>query len=231
MAKQATVTVDRKREIALGYFALLYGAILFFLLLDNLFWYIRYSQAYRFIYMFTNQANLLMMLWLFLFGITRFIKKDTRAKRFATHHITVAAVTLYMTIVFLVVVLVLFAFYRSLFADHLVGYGVWLFTHLISIIIMHVFFFLVRTGAVRSAWLVSVYLLIYPLLFLAMSFIIGFTTDAFPYDFLDPHFYPHIAVYVVSLVGLATAFWAIGFLILLLQRYLWRNLGEKNPGT
>lgn len=213
---------QRRREVTLGYFACLYGLVLMFLLLDNIFWYARHSQAWRVLYMFTNQANLIMMFWLFWFGITRFIRKDSKFKRVASAPLTVASVTLYITIVFLVVALVLSPFYRAAFADHLVG--ILIFTHLVSTVVMFAFFFLVREGDVKRAWLASVYMLLYPLTFLVMNFAIGFTTGSFSYDFMDPSNYPNAGLYSLTLVGFGIGFWALGFLILRLQRFLNRAM-------
>ena len=212
--------------MTLGYFALLYGFVLFFLLIENLFWYIHNPDlpGWGFIYMFTNQANLLMMVWLLLFGFSHFFVFAKRLKNFTSHHMIVAAITLYISIVFLVVLFVLFPFYKAKFADHLINDGVMLFTHLLSVIIMFVFFFFIQTGAVRRAWLSAFFLLVYPLLFLILNFAIGFSVGQFAYDFINPTSYPHVAWYVVSMVCFAVAFWLLGFLILLLQRHLKKTI-------
>jgi len=222
-------TPDRKRDITLGYFALLYAFVLFFLLLDNLFWYIRSYQAWwGFFYMFTNQSNMIMMMWLFLFGITMFTVKDSRIKRFATHPTVVAGITLYISIVFLVVALVLTPFYRAMYADHLTG--VLMFTHLISAVVMFAFFFFVRTGAVQTfkrALVMALLLLVYPLSFLLLNLAIGLPTGDFAYDFVDPSSYSHVALYIVTLLAFTIAFWILGVAILLVQRALKKNLDDN----
>ena len=217
------------RNKTLGYFALLYGIILFFLLFENLFWYIHNPDypGWGFIYMFTNQANLIMMSWLLLFGFSHFLGRPSRLMSFSSHPLVVSAVTLYISIVFLVVLFILFPFYKAKFADHLINDGVMLFTHFLSIAVAFTFFFFIRTGSVKRTWLSAVFLLIYPLSFLILNFIIGFTVGKFAYDFINPTAYSHIGLYVFAMVSLAAAFWFLGFLILLLQRHINKQLAKK----
>ena len=237
--KKLIVNKERK-EMSLGFAALVYAAVLLLVMVSG---YARglvgsdavYSAdgsilineavagapAWRYFYMFTNQSNLLVLAWLVMYGIGCFV--DGRFRRWSRNNTFMVAVTVYISITFLIVAFVLEPVYDGTF-DPLAGF----FTHFSTPIIMWFFFFAVRgTGEVR--YRKALFILIYPFCFVILNLIIGATVTGadgkgdYAYGFINPNTYPNIAIFVLVIVALTLIFGSFGMLLIKFKKFLGKH--------
>jgi hypothetical protein len=226
-----------KKSKTFGLAALIYASMLLFILVDACIGGFKTgNDGWSFFYYFTYQSNILVMAWLFAFGITRFVGKNSKVSKFLTHHITMIALTLYMSLTFLTVALVL--------GNHSILSGVYVneinstgfFTHWLTPIIMWVFFIFVPGHGkleVKSILKRLPYLLIYPLIYVASNLIVGELTvwtegtaagkPAYAYDFLNPHVYANIGIYICVIVGFAAALFGLGVAMIFMKKKLFKS--------
>jgi len=175
-----------KNEMKLGFAALVYSLVLLFVLINSFTSGLINpdKENWVFFYMFTNQSNFLVLIWLTMFGISAFV--ETPFKKFITNRTVIVAVTVYISITFFIVATVLEPFYLGQF-DPVAGY----ITHFSTPIVMWFYFFAVKGNGsmkLRQAF----YTLIYPLIFLVLNLIIGATvlyldgSRAYAYNFINP---------------------------------------------
>ena len=207
---------EKKRELFLGYGAIIYAMYLFFILLNSYFGFS--SERWRFFYYFTQQSNILSMIWFFLFGISAFCGKPlyhvVRNKTLMT------AITVYMSITFFIVLFVLTPVTEGKwepFADA----GEFIL-HNGTTIMMWLYFFLVR-GTGHSKVRACLYVLIYPMIYVVVNLIVGATTTyqngkaAYAYAFISPDSYGSIGVYIGVIAGLILIFALFGLALIKLK--------------
>ena len=215
--------VKNKKELFLGYFALIYAITLLFILINS--FGSRTEDHWRFFYAFTQQSNILVLLWLVLFGLSAFgVKKlDT----FVRNRVLMTGLTVYISITYFIVALVLNPIYKGMFNPVSNGGELWL--HHLSPIITWIFFFLVKgEGKItnKSAFLT----LVYPILYVIANLIIGETvkyadgTRAYAYDFISPHSYGNnYFIFILVILTLLAIFSTFAVLLSKLKLYIDKN--------
>lgn len=207
---------EKKRELFLGYGAIIYAMYLFFILLNN--YCGRTVEHWRFFYAFTQQSNIIAMVWFLLFGISAFCGKPLY--HVVRNKTVMTAVTVYMSITFFIVLFVLSP----------ITQGKWnpfssaseFITHNATTILMWLYFFLVK-GTGESKARSCLYVLIYPFLYVIANIIIGETvvylngSKAYAYGFINPHSYGNIGIYIGVLAGLILIFALFGLLLIKLK--------------
>jgi hypothetical protein len=198
-----------KKEYLVGYLALIYGLYLFFVLVNN--YFDRSEDYWRFFYQFTQQSNILVSSWLILLGLSTFFKWE-KINRFVQQKIVILAVTLYISITFLIVLFVLNPFYMGLWDPF--SSTVELMLHHASAIVMWILFFLIE-GFGELNYKKILYTLIYPFLYVILNLVVGYSMtyhtgeDAFAYGFINPNTYNNnMFVYVLVLIVLVLIFGA-----------------------
>lgn len=198
--------MTKRRELTLGFTSLLYAVSLLFILVSNFAG--RTSERWRFFYAFTQQSNILVLIWLILFGISRFIKIDKM--NFLTHKLTLISLTVYISITYLIVAFVLNPIYTGSWNPLKNASELWL--HHLTPFVMWLFFFFVKGhGEVKP--LRALYALVYPFAYVVLNLVLGFTVKyengnpAFAYGFLNPASYGNNAfIYIIVILVLIVVF-------------------------
>jgi len=225
----------KKRDMTLGFFALVYGLILLLVMINGLAASIKQGHdGWTYCYMFTYQSNFLILIWLIGWGVTRFIDKESGFKRFVDNRTVITALTVYISITFFIVAFVL----NSVFsAGYLITTDNAFFVHFATPIVMWIYFFLVSGRGetkYRNAW----YILIYPFIYVMINLIIGGTVKwaggdsvgqpAYAYGFIAPNSYPNVFVYILVLLMLIAIFGGFGVLLILFKKFLVKHYYEKD---
>ena len=226
--------VQRKHELPLGFFALIYAMFLIFVMINSAVGYFiaLKSEGWAFFCMFTYQTNFFIMLWLLCFGITRFKWTHSRFSHFVTNRNLMTALTIYITLTFFIVALVLDPLYKNRFNPvEQSGF----FTHNLTPVIMWLYFFLVP-GHGKIRYRNIPYILIYPAAYLILSIIIGASItmtqgqfagqSAYAYGFIDYNTYPHVAVFVTVLMLIGAALAGLCFLLMRFKKFLIKHYYE-----
>lgn len=196
---------NKKNELFLGFVSLVYSVTLLFVLISN--FTNRSVDKWRFFYAFTQQSNLLVLVWLVLFGISVFKFPDLNKK--IRNKTLMTSLTVYISITYFIVALVLDPIYTGKFNPLLSSSELWL--HHLTPIVMWIMFFKVKgtsTIDVKKALLS----LIYPLFYVILNLIVGYTVTydngdmAFAYDFINPNSYNNVFMLVVVITGLLVVF-------------------------
>lgn len=180
--------MKKKREMLLGFFALVYSITLLFSLVNTFAGYT--NDRWKFFYMFTNQSNILILIWLIMFGLTVFFK--TPFEKFVRNKNTIISLTVYISITYFIVALVLSPIYRGEFNPVSDGGELW--THNLTAFVMWFMYFLVE-GEGTSTIKQSLVSLVYPICYFMMNLIIGATVTytsgkkAYAYGFINPETY------------------------------------------
>lgn len=196
---------SKKKELFLGYTAIIYSITLLFLLVSN--FQGRSAEKWRFFYAFTQQSNILVLIWLVLFGVSSFgfpkLNKKLRNKTLLT------SLTVYMSITYFIVALVLDPIYTGAFNPLKNSNELWL--HHLTPVVMWIYFFKVKgegTLNIKKA----PFTLIYPLIYVFLNLIIGATVTyengnkAYAYDFINPNSYGNIFIFILVIIGLLIVF-------------------------
>jgi len=216
------------KELKLGFAALVYSLILLLVLANSLVNSIIKpdTEWWGFWYMFTNQSNIIVFVWLLCYGIGTFV--DGRVKKFAENNTVITAVTVYISITFFIVATVLEPFYKAKF-DPLNS----LFLHFASAIVMWFFFFFVK-GNGSTKYRQAFFILIYPFLFTVLNLIVGYNVNfisdgrpAFAYDFINPNSYGNIGIFIVVILLLIGIFGGFGILLIKFKRFIIKNYHLK----
>lgn len=196
---------NKKNELFLGFVSLVYSVTLLFVLISN--FTNRSVDKWRFFYAFTQQSNLLVLVWLVLFGISVFKFPDLNKK--IRNKTLMTSLTVYISITYFIVALVLDPIYTGKFNPLLSSSELWL--HHLTPIVMWIMFFKVKgtsTIDVKKALLS----LIYPLFYVVLNLIVGYTVTydngdmAFAYDFINPNSYNNVFMLLVVITGLLVVF-------------------------
>jgi len=213
-----------------GVIAALYAVYLFLVLAEGFSEYavnhaVNAPQNWQFFYYFTTQSNLLVWLWLIVFAVASLGDGAlaAKARRLVTTQV-VLGLAIYMIVVFVVVVAILSPFYSGQFEP--VPTGGALYEHVISPMLIVAIFLLYPLGG-RPTWRTVLawegYLIFYVVLANIVGAVTTFTNTgmaAYPYNFINPHSYPNVGVYLLVIVGLAVLCFLIGVgLIRLKQRF------------
>jgi len=233
----------KKKEMTLGFLAVIYGTILLLVITSETVYFFKTDGSDGWFYslhMFTNQSNFFIAVWFACYGVTRFIGQESKFSKFVCNRILITVITVYITITFLVVAFVLAPIYKGHFIHGIDG--ALLFTHLVTPIVMWIYFFLVQGNGnlkYRHAW----YILAYPICYALVNLLLGAVLrlrntaewlidsesgdwvyipgeKAYAYDFLNPYCYPNMFLFVLTILGLATFFGLLGMCLIKFKRYL-----------
>ncbi len=213
--------MKKKNELFLGYLSIIYAITLLFILVNNFAG--RTQEKWRFFYAFTQQSNILLLIWFILFGVFAFTNKVT----FVKNRILMTALTVYISITYFIVALVLDPVYAGVWIPTKSGNELWL--HHLSPIIMWIYFFKVKGEGnlnVKNALLS----LIYPFIYFIFNLIIGanFTyldgKKAYAYSFINPDTYGgNYFILSLLILGLLFAFSLFTFTLTKLKLYVDEN--------
>ncbi len=202
----------RKNEM-LAFTALIYALFLTFTLITNFTG--RENEHWRFFYAFTQQSNIIILIWLLFFGITTLT--GSKLNKVVRNNTLITALTVYISITFFIVAFVLDPIYN----------GSWnplksapeLLHHNITPVVMWYFFYLVE-GVGPIQYKKALYVLIYPFLYVIANLLLGANvkylngTPAYAYGFINPNNYPNLAVFVLVIIGLIAIFTLFGILLI-----------------
>lgn len=194
-----------KAKLFKGYMAIIYAMILLFFLVSN--FTARTEEQWRFFYAFTQQSNIIVLIWLILFGINTF--KPTKFN-FVRNKTLMVAITVYISITFFIVAFVLDPFFAGKFQPAK-STGE-LILHNLTPIVMWIYFFIVKGEGelnIKKTPLV----LIYPLAYVVLNLVVGGTvkyldgTSAYAYGFINPASYGgNYFLFIGALLGLILIF-------------------------
>ncbi|KKK43238.1 hypothetical protein LCGC14_0974440 [marine sediment metagenome] len=125
---------------------------------------------------FTNQTNLMIDIWLTIAII--YANKENKPKILGS--ISHGAITLYITVTFLIFAIVL--------APGYVPQGLAIYTNSVNHYILPIAFigeWVITESKNKYEWLYDVYWISYPILYVIYSLIRGAVTDFYPYSFID----------------------------------------------
>lgn|SRR5690554_1206937 len=213
---------QNKKELFLGYFALVYALTLLFILINNFSG--RNVEHWRFFYAFTQQSNILVLIWLVLFGLSAFgFKKFNKVVK---NKVVMTALAVYISITYFIVALVLNPIYSGSWNPVSSANELWL--HHLTPIIYWLMFFLVK-GQGSISYKSSVLTLIYPLFYVLLNLVIGATLSyndgsaAYAYDFINPNSYGNIFIYLLVILGLLLVFSLFSMGLTKLKLYIDNN--------
>jgi len=205
-----------KKKLFKGYMALIYAMILFFYLVSD--FVARDVDQWKFFYMFTQQSNIIVMVWLLLFGLGCFMPEKFN---FVKNKTVMVAVTVYISITFFIVMFILSPFYSGHFNPILDPTE--LILHTLTPVVMWIYFFDVKAEGnmdIKKTPLI----LIYPLCFAVLNLIVGASVTyndgkrAYAYSFINPDSYGsgYIMLFFV-IIGLLAVFSAFSIGLLKLK--------------
>lgn len=206
--------MKKNKELFLGYISIIYSITLLFVLVNN--FTSRSEEQWRFFYAYTQQSNILVLIWLLLFSFTVF--KKTSLSKFIRNKTTIISLTVYISITYFIVALVLDPIYLGKFEPVKSSSELWL--HHLTPIFMWLMFFLVP-GKGESSVKKSLLSLVYPVIYFAANLIIGanfnYLNDdkAYAYGFTNPDSYGGsyliLLIVILALLGIFSLF-TIGLL-------------------
>lgn len=210
--------MTKKRDLFLGYLAIIFSITLTFILINN--FSARSAEKWRFFYAFTQQSNIIVLVWLVLFGIHAFTKKLS----FVRNRVLMTAITVYISITYLIVALVLNPIYSGSWNPLVSGSEFWL--HHLTPVVMWIYYFLVK-GEGKLNIVNSLLTLSYPLLYFFINLIIGATltyqdgSKAYAYFFINPDTYKgSYLILMLVMLGLLLVFSGFTFLLSKMKTYI-----------
>jgi len=231
MDTETTIPADlaaRRTRMIFGLIAALYAVYLFLVLADGFAEYVvdktpAAPQDWQYFYYFTTQSNLLLWVWLVVFAVASLGNGTlaAKARRTVTNNI-VLGLAIYMVVVFVVVACILNPFYTGAFDP--VPSGGQLYEHVVSpMLIIAIYLLYPLTG--RPTWRTVLAWMSYLIFYVVLANIVGAVTTwrddnqaAYPYDFLNPHNYGNVIVYLLTIIGLAAACFLVGVGLVQLKR-------------
>ena len=208
--------ITEKQKLFHSYIALIYAMFLLFYLISNFCG--RTQEHWRFFYAFTNQSNIMVLLWLTGYGLCAFCNLPIR--RFIHSKIVITALTVYISITFFIVAFVLTPIYTGAWQP-LSSSGEFL-THNVTPVVMWIYFFIVPgEGSLKMKHAALV--LIYPILYLAANLLVGANikylngSAAYAYNFINPNGYPNLLVFAGVILGLVVIFAVFGSLLIVMK--------------
>jgi len=215
----ATTLADRRTRMTFGLISAIYACYLFLTLYSDFAQYLNGTvdppdPAWQFIYYFTNQSNILVMIWLAIFAVANLGNGSlaAKARRVASKGMALG-LTLYMLVVFLIVSCVNQPFFTGAFEPVPTGSG--LYVHVITPIMM-LMFFLLYPWRGKASWRTVLAWMGYLVFYVVLVNIVGSQaywddgTRAYPYDFINPYLYSNIFMYILAILGLAVAVFLLG---------------------
>ncbi|MDY0277752.1 MAG: Pr6Pr family membrane protein [Acholeplasma sp.] len=211
-----------KNNVLKGLLASVYAMILLMVLISN--FTSRTSESWRFFYAFTQQSNIIVLIWLVLFSVNVFSPKRFK---FVTNKTLMVAITTYISITFFIVTFILEPFYLGKFSP--ASSTGELFLHNLTPIVMWIYFFTVKTKddlPLKKTPLV----LIYPLIYVILNLIIGYTVTyedgsmAFAYGFTNPNNYGNIFMFIIAIIGLVIVFSLFSISLSKLKKWIDTNI-------
>lgn len=211
--------MKNKKNMFLGYVALIYSVYLLFVLISN--FSARTEEHWRFFYAFTQQSNILCMIWLFLFGISSFKQGELYKK--LTNNTLMTSLTVYISITFFIVLFILDPVYQ----------GIWnplkstseLFLHQLTPVMMWIYYFLIKGNGTMN-YKKMMYILIYPLLYFGANLWIGGNYNyldgsaAYAYNFANPNNYGNWFAFLGFIGVLVLIFFIFGVILMKFKQYL-----------
>jgi hypothetical protein len=172
---------------------------------------------FNYIYTFTCQSNWMVLIYLVALITTMFFDVNKKFYNFVRSRTLLTSVTVYISITFLVVVVLLDKIYNGTWS--FVSGGATFYHGLSTIAMWLVFFFVPAADSKYTAWSLSVWkrvgiTVIYPLAYVALTAVVGGFVKitnkgvqqwAFPYDFLN-YKDGGIGVYIAYVLGLLVVF-------------------------
>jgi len=210
---------ERRTRMVFGLISAIYAFYLFLTLYSDFAQYLNGTvdppaPAWQFIYYFTNQSNILVMIWLVIFAVANLGSGSLAAKAQRAVNMTMAlGLTIYMAVVFLIVSCVNQPFYTGAFEPVPTGSG--LYVHVITPIMM-LMFFLLYPWRGRASWRTVLAWMGYLIFYVVLVNIVGSQTywydgtRAYPYDFINPFNYSNVFMYILTILGLAVAVFVLG---------------------
>lgn len=213
----------KSKKLFLGYIAIIYGFFLLCILVNNFCG--RTEEHWRFFYAFTQQSNIISLIWMLTFGFSAFL--SPKLYRITTNNTLMTAVTVYMSITFFIVLFILDPVFK----------GAWnpfksaseLILHDLTPIMMWLFYFLVK-GNGTLKYRNALFILIYPILFLGANLYIGTHFDylngkpAFAYDFINIYNYNGLAPFAGLILTLIIIFALFGIILMRFKQYLEKEI-------
>lgn len=229
----------RKTEIKLAIAYTIFSFLLFLVLINSLFMYIKGIKSainyeedgktvksvdpwwYYFVF-FTYQSNYAVLIYFILYIISIFCPKYKKLYSFTHNRFCISAITLYITITFLVVLALLDPIYNAEW--DIVDAGV---CHSFCPIAMWFLYVFCPTNSKctyswkkKELWIDVGYLLIYPVLYLVLVLVLHATTGCrFPYGFLD-YETNGIGSFIGYFIGLLICFSLLGIGLLFLKQQI-----------
>jgi len=219
--------MTKKKSLILGYVALIYAMFLAFSLISSL--AARTTDVWSYFYMFTQQSNMLCLIWLILFGIGCFKRDDSKLKKFSQNKLIMIALTVYISITFFIVALVLTPVYKGEFAPF--SSTAEFMHHNATAIVMWLLLFLIPGNGNVNIKKVPL-VLIYPLIYVIANLIVGANVtysdgnSAYAYGFINPNSYPNVFVYILVLIGLILIFGGFAVGLTAFKKYVNKNYHE-----
>lgn len=179
-------------------------------------------QNWQFFYYFTTQSNILVLVFLVIFAVANLGDGwlATAAMKLVNQGV-VLGLAIYMVVVFFVVACILDPFYAGQFEP--VPTGGQLYEHVISPILILVIYLVYPLKGRTSARTVLTWMS-YLLFYVVLANVVGAATTwrddgsrAYPYDFLNPHNYPNVVVYLTVIIGLAVLVFLVGLALRFLR--------------
>lgn len=212
----------------LGYVALIYALFLGFTILNGLAGY--EDPVWRFFYAFTQQSNIICWFWFMFFGLGAFGAKSLY--RIATNNTVLVAITVYISITFFIVALVLDPIYTGAWEP--MSHNKEFIMHNATPIMMWLYLFLAPGhGPMRSRD--SIIILVYPLLYLVANLFIGANVNylngnpAYAYNFINPNNYANIGIFIAFMVALVAIYAGFGLgLMRLRKKFPHRSMNRHN---
>lgn len=205
-----------RQSLFLGFAALIYAMILLFCLISN--FNGRSAEHWRFFYAFTQQSNILVLVWLILFGISCFAPLP--ALRFVYNKTLITALTVYISITFFIVAFILSPIYTGQWQP-LSSTNEFLLHNMTPIVMWFYFFLVPGQGSLKSKHALLV--LIYPIIYVAANLIIGANVTyisgdkAYAYGFINPGIYPNLFIFGLVIIALIAIFATFGLLLIKLK--------------
>jgi len=228
--------MDRRNKI-IGIVALAYTITWLLILLFNLNFFTNgFINRLPWLYRVTSHMSYILIFWLIVFGITRFVGRQSWLGRFVDNNVVMGSLTLYSTMLFVYGVVSTGAGYSPMFSSEFRFWAIAsnILTYFGAFILMWTLFLLNERKA-PQLWSIFV-MLIYPVVYFIVNMIVGHTvkwahklgvlpekpsafcpdclppaTDGYPafaYPFLNPAIYSHIGFFILAMIG------ALCFLVL-----------------
>jgi len=219
--------MSHKKELLLGFFALFYGFLLFLSLTTS---FVNSDESWRFFYYFTNQSNIMGLLWLGLFGVFTF-KKHSKFKSFLQNKTLLLSITVYLSITYFIVIFVLSPFYKGTYEP--LSSITELFHHNLTTFVMWFMFFAIPGTGIKPSFIRTLLVLIYPFVYMITTLIIGANitfkdgSPAYPYGFINPNTYNNNCfLFIVIISALIGIFYSLSLLFVKLKEKFNTHINE-----